>query len=229
MYFFHTKFWRIFFVIFVIFFLFAVVVVLTSIYFQNKKNEKQNDKIISYFNIKSFGNLSLGNKTISGPGSYTPAPYLEIPQAKFYVTIIQNEHRCINEDCGLDGAIIQTLGGWLQMESLQGYPDLSDEVGFNFSDDQNIKSVAIIGDKDGKVAGIYLNKDYKDVLEILKKNHSDLADFNFLNGVKEFGKLRVGETAPLKPGDDISYLFSNQAEFPLDKIPGEKKFYLYGI
>lgn len=230
-----NKFWKIFFIISIILLLFLVIAIFIFLYFQNKKSEVRinvntdTNKTISYFNIKSFGNLMWGSETISGPGDYTFAPYLKIPQAKFYVTIIQNEHWCSNEDCGLDGAIIQTLGGWLQIESLQGYPDLTDEVGFDFPDDQGIKSIVIVSDKDGKIVGIYLNKTYKDVLSILKKNHTDLANFDFLNGINEFGKLKVGEYAPLKPGDDISNLFSDKARFTESKVPNGKKFYLYGI
>lgn len=230
-----NKFWKIFFIIPIILLLFVVIAIFIFLYFQNKKSEVRinvntdTNKTISYFNIKSFGNLMWGSETISGPGDYTFAPYLKIPQAKFYVTIIQNEHWCSNEDCGLDGAIIQTLGGWLQMESLQGYPDLTDEVGFDFPDDQGIKSIVIVSDKDGKIVGIYLNKDYKDVLSILKKNHSDLADFNFLNGVKEFGKLKIGEIAPLKPGDDISNFSDELRKFSVNNVPQNKKFYLFAL
>ncbi|OGZ79416.1 MAG: hypothetical protein A2358_00430 [Candidatus Staskawiczbacteria bacterium RIFOXYB1_FULL_37_44] len=228
-----NKFWKIFFIISIILLLFVVIVTFTFLYFQNKKSETRintnTNKTISYFNIKSFGNLIWGSEIISGPGDYTFAPYLEIPQVKFYVTIIQNEQWCSNEDCGFDGAIIQTLGGWLQMESLQGYPDLTDEIGFDFPDDQGIKSIIIVGDKDGKIVGIYLNKDYKDVLSILKKNHFDLANFDFLNGVNEFGRLKIGGYAPLKPGDEIKNLFSDKARTIENKIPNDKKFYLYGI
>ncbi len=165
---------------------------------------------------------------ILGPGSHTMAPYMVIPKSKFYVAIIQDDYWCINEDCGIDGAIVQTLGGWLEMETIRGYPDLSDEVGYDFFSDQSIKSIIIIGDSEGKIAGIYLNKGFKDVLAILKM-HPDLADFNLLKSVNEFGFLKVGDMAPLKPGDDISNLSEELSKFSVKNVPKGKKFYLYSL
>ncbi|MFH1187302.1 MAG: hypothetical protein V1688_00390 [bacterium] len=177
--------------------------------------------------VERFGNLKLGGKTISGQGDLTFAPYLEIPPSKFYVTIVQEDSWCIIEDCSIDGALIQTMGGWLQMDKTGVSPDTKEEAGLNLPENKNIKSIVLIGDQDGKIAGIYPNRGLDDVIPILKL-HPDLANFDLLKGVNEFGALKVGELAPLKPGDSIIHLSNKLAEFA-PNIPKDKKFYLYSL
>jgi len=175
--------------------------------------------------VEKFGNLKLGGKTISGEGDGTLAPYMEIPASKFYVTIVQDDHWCIIEDCGLDGALIQTMVGWLQMEKTTVYPDAQEEAGLNLPENKNIKSIVLIGDQNSKIAGIYPSRGLDDVIPILKL-HPDLADFNLLKGVSEFGSFRIGELAPFKPGDPITHLSDKLAKFATH-IPKDKKFYFY--
>ncbi|MFH1232633.1 MAG: hypothetical protein V1651_02065, partial [Patescibacteria group bacterium] len=126
--------------------------------------------------VEKFGNLKIGGKTISGEGEHTLAPYMKIPRSKFYVTIVQEDTWCIDKMCNLDGALIQTMGGWLQMDSTIGGPDTKEETGLNLPENKNVKSVVLIGDSDGKIAGIYPNRGLKDVITILKL-HPDLANF----------------------------------------------------
>ncbi len=152
---------------------------------------------------------------------------MEIPASKFYVTGIQDDDWCINEDCDLDGAFIQTMGGWLQMDTIGVDPELKGKAGLNFPENKNVKSIVLIGDHNGKIAGIYPNRCLKDVVSILKL-HPDLADFNLLNGVDEFGSFRIGELAPLKPDDSIIHLSDKLAKFS-PNIPKEKKFYFYSL
>ncbi|MFH1187917.1 MAG: hypothetical protein V1688_03605, partial [bacterium] len=155
------------------------------------------------------------------------APYMEIPASKFYITGIQEDTWCINKMCGIDGAFIQTMGGWLQMEKTTVYPDVKEEAGLDLPENKNIKSIVLIGDQDGRIAGIYTNRGLNDVIPILKL-HPDLADFNLLKGVDEFGSFRIGELAPLKPGDSIIHLSDKLADFAAH-IPKDKKFYLYSL
>src|SRR4030042_3327717 len=177
--------------------------------------------------VEKFGKLKLGGKTISGEGEHTFAPYIKIPHSKFYVTIVQEDTRCINKMCNLDGAFIQTMGGWLQMDNTRNDPETKNDAGFNLPENKNVKSIVLIGDHNGKIAGIYPNRGLKDVIPILKL-HPDLADFSLLDGADEFGSFKIGEFAPLKPGDPITYLSDKLAEFA-PNIPKDKKFYLYSI
>jgi hypothetical protein len=165
------------------------------------------------------GDIKIGGKMPQGPGGFTFGPINEIPFGKkFYVSGIQSNLWCSTDSCGLDGAKIQTMGGWVEISNSR-QPEDSANFGISAPENKNISSLLIIGDKNGKIVGIYPNKKYEDALNILKQNHSDLANFNFLNGVDKFGKLKVGEYAPLKPGDNISNI----------NIPKNKKFYLFGI
>lgn len=174
------------------------------------------------------GSLRIGGKMPWGPGDSTFAPYLKIPASqKFYISIAEPDNWCINEDCNLDGAFIQTLGGWLQVEDTD-QAEVNSSFGLNLPEHNNIKSIIIIGDNKGKIIGIYPNKGLKDILGILK-NYTDLADFDLLSGVSEFGKLKVGSPAPLKPGDSISHLSRELSKFSITNIPEGKKFYLYGL
>ncbi|MFH1030650.1 MAG: hypothetical protein V1770_05325 [bacterium] len=177
--------------------------------------------------IEKFGNLKIGGKTISGEGEHTFAPYMKIPHSKFYITVVQEGTRCINEDCSIDGVFIQTMGGWLQMDNTRTDPETKNEAGFNLPENKNIKSLVLIGDQNGRIAGIYPNRGLDDVIPILKL-HPDLADFNLLKGVDKFGSFRIGELAPLKPDDSITHFSNKLAKFA-ERVPKDKNFYLYSI
>ncbi len=172
--------------------------------------------------------LKIGTKMPAGPGDTTFAPYLKIPASqKFYVSVAEPDIWCTNEYCSIEGALIQTMGGWLQGEDTD--QATSEEFfGLNLPENQHIKSLVVVGDKEGRIVGLYPNKGLKDVLIILK-NYRDLADFNLLSGVREFKKLKVGDLSPLKPGDPISHMSDELAKFSLAHIPKDKKFYLYAL
>jgi len=179
--------------------------------------------------VREFGPLNLGKKMPSaGPGDMTFAPYRTIPASKFYVQVVQDDHWCIQDGCSLDGALVQTMGGWLQGETPRNYPDLPGLVGLD-RHDKNVKSLVVIGDARGNIAGIYLNRGIGDVIPILKL-HPDLADFDLLKGVDEFGPLKIGEPSPLQPGDPIGQmseeLGTRQA---VRHIPRDRAFYLYSL
>lgn len=178
--------------------------------------------------VDEFGPLAVGSAMIVGPNDTTFAPYLKIPAAKFYVAIINDELWCINSDCGLDGALIQTMGGWLQVENTRNYPDLPSLSGLDLEEHRNIKSLVIIGNASGTIVGIYPNKKLSDVMDILKE-YPDLAHFAFLNGVHEFGSLAVGEFAPLKPGDRLKKLANELSKNSPTQVPKGKSFYIYAL
>jgi len=227
LFFYFKKYWKLFLVIFVSnTIIIAVVIILL------------NYKPLPWGSVRKINrdhdfyseHIKIGGSMLSGPGGSTFGPILDIPNnQKFYVDVAQQDLWCSNESCGLDGSIVQTIGGWIEVENINQPAVVEGAFGLDLPENKNIKSVVIIGDKNGKIVGIYLNKDYKDVLSILKKNHTDLADFDFLNGVNEFIGLKIGEYAPLRQGDDISYLFSDRARTTENKIPNGKKFYLYSI
>ncbi len=225
LFFYIKSFWRIFFIFFL-----AIVIIAVILFLLNY--EPLPEGSVRKFNRDYDlipGSIKIGGKMPYGPGGSTFGPILEIPSdQKFYVDVVQQDLWCSNESCGLDGAIIQTLGGWIEVYDIDQI-EMEAMFGLDLPENKEVKSIVIIGNVSGRVVGIYPNKTYENTLDILKKNHTDLASFDFLNSVNEFGKLKVGEYSPLKPGDDISHLFSDQAKFPEDKIPNEKKFYLYSI
>ncbi|MFH1192157.1 MAG: hypothetical protein V1655_01655 [bacterium] len=185
---------------------------------------------VSYFNRQTeplkLGQLKIGGEMPGGPGDTTFAPYMKIPISKFYVSVMEPNSWCINEDCNLDGAFIQTMGGWLEVNHT-GDPTLDEFYGLDLPENKNIKSLVLIGDRDGKIVGIYPSRGLDDVIPILKL-HPDLADFNLLKGVDEFGSFKIGELAPLKPGDSIIHLSDKLVKFS-PNIPKDKKFYLYAL
>lgn len=184
---------------------------------------------VSYFNRQmeplNLGPLEIGGEMPGGPGDTTFAPYMEIPISKFYVSIAEPDTWCINEDCNIEGAFIQTMGGWLEVKHTG--VTIDELFGLDIPENKDIKSIVLIGDQNGKIAGIYPNRGLKNVIPILKL-HPDLADFNLLNGVNEFGSFKVGDFAPLKPGDSIIHLSDKLVKFA-PNIPKDKKFYLYSI
>jgi|SRR3989344_4418129 len=176
--------------------------------------------------VERFGHIVVRGETVVGQDSFTLAPYYQIPPAKFYVTVITDGYWCINEDCSIDGALIETMGGWLQVERTGGGSDIKEETGLDLPENTGVKTLVIISDSNNKIAGIYPNRGLQDVLPILRL-HPDLADFNIINGVNEFGSLKVGEPSPLQPGDDITPFFDEQARFSITNIPKGKKFYIF--
>lgn len=180
----------------------------------------------SWENPSKIDSLTIGSKMPGGPGDTTFAPHLKIPAGqKFYVSVAEPGTWCINEDCGVDGALIQTMGGWLQVEDTYQATD-EEFFGLDLPENKHIKSLVIVGNHEGRIAGMFPNRGLKDVLFILRF-YPNLANFNFLNGINKFGILKVGGTAPLKPGDSIK---SNELDkFSVTKIPKNKKFYIFAL
>lgn len=180
--------------------------------------------------VAEFGPLKLGEKTPQGgPGDWTFAPLFEIPVSHFYVAIAHTDRLwCSNESCSLDGALIETLGGWLQVATTQNFPDLPSIVGFDKEENKQVQSIALVAERDGRLVGIYPNRGLLDVLPILRL-HPDLADFSLLEGVQEFGILKVGEPAPLQSGDSLARFGDTPPRHNLTHVPKGKKFYLFSV
>ncbi|MFY9462918.1 MAG: hypothetical protein WAP52_01895 [Candidatus Sungiibacteriota bacterium] len=178
--------------------------------------------------VVTFGRIRVGGEAVAGRGSFTFAPYYKIPPAKFYVTVVKKGLWCSNEDCSLDGALIETMGGWLQVEKTGGGSEIREEIGLDLPENKNVETIVIIGDGNNKIAGIYPNRGLGDVLPILRL-HPDLADFSRLAGVQEFGVLKVGQEAPLQPGDSLARFGGMPARYNITHISAGKKFYLFSV
>ncbi|MFH1029792.1 MAG: hypothetical protein V1770_00855, partial [bacterium] len=170
-----------------VYIIFIVSIFLVAYFFIIKKKEVRSlndndEKIIRsarQFNRQmeplNLGPLVIGGEMPGGLGDTTFAPYIEIPTSKFYVSIAEPDMWCINEYCNIEGGFIQTMGGWLEIKHT-GDPTLDEFYGLDLPENKNVKSVVLIGDSDGKIAGIYPNRGLKDVITILKL-HPDLANF----------------------------------------------------
>ncbi|MFA4872651.1 MAG: hypothetical protein WC659_01810 [Patescibacteria group bacterium] len=179
--------------------------------------------------VREFGPLTLGSSMpLAGPGDWTFAPYKKIPESDFYVLVVQYDNWCIQASCSLDGALVQTMGGWLQGETTRNFPDLPEIIGFDREENRKVKSIVVIGDSKGRIAGIYPNKGMEDLIPVLKL-HPDIADFSLLNGVDAFGPLKVGEPSPVQPGNPTGYQAGAPTSFPYIQIPAGKKFYVFSF
>lgn len=178
--------------------------------------------------VNKFEHLVLGGEMPLRPGDMTFAPYKKIPPSKFYVNIASVATKapwCIQGDCSSGGAYVETMGGWLQMENS---PQAISEI-FNLNlENNNIKSLVIVGDQNAKIVGIFPNRGLQDLIPILKL-YPKIVNFELLKGVNEFGPLKVGSLAPIKPGDPTGYKLGEQTNFPYKNIPKGKKFYIYAI
>lgn len=98
--------------------------------------------------------------------------------ARFYVYFIQKDIGwCQVGNCGMSGALVECLGGWIASEVATDY---SDGLGLTKDEVATGKSVVIIADKNQKIIGIYPNYTIKNIPYILSKNHRDLSDkFDF--------------------------------------------------
>ena len=179
--------------------------------------------------VKKFGPLTLGAMLPAGSsGDFTFAPINSIPLSRFYVAVVESDRWCSNENCSLNGALIRTMGGWIEVASTKQAGFADEDYGLDVKENKSVKSLVLIGDHNGKMVGIYPNKNIGDIITILKR-HPDLANFNLLKGVKEFGLLKVGTLSPIKPGDLTGYTPDKPAAFPVARIPKDKKFYLFAL
>lgn len=183
----------------------------------------------TYQSVKQFGPLRLGDEMpVGGPGDYTFAPLHRIPISKFYVVIVHGGPWCSLDHCGNDGALVGTMGGWLQTEKPSVFPDVTTLTGLDLEENKDVHSLVIVGNQSGKIAGIYPRHGLKDVLPILRL-HPDLANFGMLDGVQEFGALKVGHPAPLRPGDSLARFGDTLARYGITHIPIGRKFYLFSV
>lgn len=192
----------------------------------------QDHKVLPAGGVRQFNRelLGLGPLKIGGDIPLDPKPEeIQMPRdilhaIKFYVNVVQSKFGCTLKYCNIEAAIIDTLGGWLEAEETR--VTIDELVGLDLEENKNVKSIVIIGDQKGKIVGIFPNKTLNDVIPILKF-YPKLANFDVLRGVDEFGFLKVGKFAPLKPGDSVKDLSEKLINFSTYKIPKGKQFYMY--
>lgn len=218
--FYFVKFWKL---IIVIFFAISIVVISFIVYNYKQLPEGSVRKLNRQIEPLKLESLKIGDDIPLKPELYKPeTPKDVFITSKFYVNIAEPNLGCFLRYCNIQAALIDTMGGWLEAENRGATID--EIFGLDLEENKNIKSVVIIGDRNGKIAGIYPNKRLKDIISILKF-YPKLADFNLLKGVDEFGSLKVGSLSPFKPGDSINHL----SERSLHQIPKDKKFYIYSL
>lgn len=118
-----------------------------------------------YGGVRKFGPLMLGGDAPIRADSSTFAPQLNIPSSKFYIGVAQKNLWCTFENCSPHGKVVAILGGWLQSDDTD-HPTTKDDYGVGY--DTTVKSIVVVGDKYGRIVGIYPNKTIDDLLYILK-------------------------------------------------------------
>lgn len=186
-----------------------------------------------YFSVTELGSLKVGERPVNDYGyriffpEYTfPGPE---PRFKFYISLFDDTSGlCLYEGCGKYGAFVETMGGWLLGGGTR-QSEPYENLGLRKTDQVNpIRSLIIVSDENLMIVGLYPNATADDLISILRR-HPDLADFTLLEGVVEFGPLKVGAPGPLQSGDSIYYRPIHAYDFELSTVPRDKKFYIYAI
>ena len=65
--------------------------------------------------VTFFGPLKIGGPSPVQPGDPTAYPHKVTPRAKFYVLVVAKglPTMCTFEDCGSEGTLVESLGGWI--------------------------------------------------------------------------------------------------------------------
>lgn len=199
----------------------------------NKKDFPDFEKKLYQANLSQFSPPILGGQIVFGFGTPTESPYLEkpyqTPRPKFYVAIAEPDRHCVVDICGVDGSIIKTIGGWVQVYNTK-FSETNRFFALDLPANKNTQTMIIVSDGSGKIVGIHPNKKFENVIDILKL-YPDLANFDLANGVKEFKNLKVGETVPLKPGDNLIPYSESLDTFSAHffSVPKNRKFYFYAL
>lgn len=151
-----------FFILFLFLFLLLVIFSFSYYYLKNNPSPER---------VLSFGPLKVGDDMPVQVGNSTFAPWKKIPPAKFYIVIIQKELWCLFEECGPEGKQIAKAGGWLEGRNTVTFPDANTD--FGLEENKDVKSITVVGDKKGKIVGIYPHATTED-LSLVLAQHTDL-------------------------------------------------------
>lgn len=125
------------------------------------------------FGVKQYKTITLGMPAAQGAGTQTiwAPPYRTVPESRFYVYAIGDEHMCIGSDCGVGGYFVECLGGWLAGEKI-----ITEEFDYGLRDaGVDVKNLKIItvADQDAKIVGIYPGARIRN-LPYMMRHHRDL-------------------------------------------------------
>lgn len=176
--------------------------------------------------VKQFGPLRLGDELPLDAGIGTVWSREPIPKSKFYVFVVKNNFLCMTENCGVEGALVKTMGGWFEgfrLDERQNGEDFGFGAQYGLPD--IYESLVAVADSNRKIIGLYPNKDKDDLIAILKQ-WPELVDFSLLRGTDNFGPLKIGEYAPLRPGDKIE---DNRQNTIITNVFLDQRFYVYAF
>lgn len=183
-------------------------------------------KTVSHLPIKSirqFGELKIGDGSpeYHKPGYEMNAAYKKIPPSRFYVKLYDRniDYSCFFDECGPEGAIVGTMGGWFSgsgiEESYDLFGELTDARG-RFTSGHS--SLMIIANQESKIVGLYLGASVQDLPEILKR-HPNLADFDLIKSIPGLGPLKVGRQLPELPKEVMMEVP------PIEEVPHHFSYY----
>lgn len=118
--------------------------------------------------VNSFGPLQIGGPSPVQPGDPTAYPHKATPRAKFYVLVVAKglPTMCTFEDCGPEGELVETLGGWITGDAQNETIHLA---GLDQTEvKQGRQSIIVISDKTRRIVGIYPNCQMRDLPFILE-------------------------------------------------------------
>ena len=125
------------------------------------------------FGVKQYKTITLGMKAAEGAGNSTiwAPPYDQVPESRFYVYALGDEHMCIGSSCCIGGYFVECLGGWLS-----GYKPITEEFDYGLRDvgvDMEKQTIITIADKNAEIVGIYPGWRIRN-LPYIMLNHRDL-------------------------------------------------------
>ena len=118
--------------------------------------------------VAKFGPLRIGGPSPVQPGDPTAYPHKFTPRAKFYVLVVAKglPTMCTFEDCGPEGTLVESLGGWITGDDQNETIHL---VGLDQTEvKQGRQSLVVIAGKSRRIIGIYPNSLARDLPFILK-------------------------------------------------------------
>lgn len=126
------------------------------------------------FGVQQYRTITLGMQAAQGAGTPTiwAPPYRTVPESRFYVYAIGDEHMCIGSDCGAGGYFVECLGGWLAGEKI-----ITEEFDYGLRDagvDMKKQTIITVANNDGKIVGIYPDARIRN-LPYIMRNHRNLS------------------------------------------------------
>lgn len=130
--------------------------------------------------VKSFGPLKLGNQAPIVSENIAEYKNLYTLKYKFYIYAMEkNMSYCALEDCGMSGALVNCMDGWLSADGLSGEGGASD---YGLIEEEVVadkSSIIIVTNENKKIIGIYPNYRIRNIPYILKNYRNIFEKFDF--------------------------------------------------